>query len=194
MTVQDQPSEDDGNLEEVGRQADDAELHKEVLEEALREKEQFRTMAQRSQADLENYKRRSAEEIAEVRRNATSQLLLKTLLVVDDLERAMSHIPDDAVAPGWLEGLQLVMRSVETLFESEGVNKIEAADQPFDPREAEAVHYQETTEAEEGHVISVVREGYKHRDKILRAAQVIVAKAPERQSESEPIEEESQNA
>ena len=151
-------------------------------------------MAQRSQADLENYKRRSAEEIAEVRRNATSQLLLKTLLVVDDLERAMSHIPDDAVAPGWLEGLQLVMRSVETLFESEGVNKIEAAGQPFDPREAERSTIRNDRSWKKGTSYQCVREGYKHRDKILRAAQVIVAKAPERQSESEPIEEESQNA
>lgn len=188
MTVQDQPHEGDGDIGETKQQIDEAELQKEVLEEALREKEQFRMMAQRSQADLENYKKRASEEIAEVRRVATSQLLQRLLAVVDDLERAVAHIPDDAVAPGWLEGLQLVMRSVENLLESEGVKKIETTGLPFDPRESEAVQYQESTEAEEGHVISVVREGYMHHDKVLRAAQVIVAKAPERQSESELTE------
>ncbi len=74
------------------------------LEEALREKDQFRAMAQRAQADLINYRRRVEDEREELRRSANTGLILRILTVVDDLERALALVPDDAVSPGWLEG------------------------------------------------------------------------------------------
>ena len=174
------------------QEANESTLLREQMEEALREKEQFRAMAQRAQADLLNYKRRAAEEMKELRRSANSHLLLKMLSIVDDLERALALIPDDSVAPGWLEGLHLVQRNVGNILGSEGVSKIEALGQPFEPWELEAVQYRETTDAEEGDVIGVLRDGYKHGDKVLRAAQVIVAKKPEPQVQSETTEEETQ--
>ena len=161
----------------------------EHLEEALREKDQFRLIAQRAQADLINYKRRSAEEMDELRRAANSRLLTRVLSVVDDLDRALSHIPEDAVTPGWFDGLLLVQRNLNNLLESESVTKIEALGQPFGPWEFEAVQYEETTEVEDGHVTRVVREGYRLRDRVLRAAQVIVAKRPEPEQQSETTEE-----
>jgi molecular chaperone GrpE len=150
----------------------------EQLDEALKEEGQFRAMAQRAQADLVNYKKRVAEEIQETRRSATTGVLLRTLSVVDDLERALSLIPDEAVAPGWREGLDLVLKNLNALLEAEGVKRIDAVGQPFDPRESEAVMHEETADVEEGAVVRVFREGYKHRDRVLRAAQVVVAKAP----------------
>ena len=168
-------------------------LLKEQLEEALREKDQFRTMAQRAQADLINYKNRALEEMEELRRSTNSRLLLKTLTVVDDLERALSLIPPDAVAPGWLDGLDLVLRNINQILDSEGVSKIEALGRDFEPRELEAVQYEETDDAEEGKVVQVIRDGYKYHDKVLRAAQVIVAKKPEEpEVQPEKTEEEAQ--
>ena len=162
----------------------------EQLDEALREKDQFRKMAQRSLADLINYKRRAADEMDQLRRSSTSSLLLRMLSFVDDLERAISMVPEDAVAPGWLEGLLLVHRNVINTLDSEGVSKIEALGRPFEPWELEAVSYQETAEAEDGKVIEVLREGYRHYDKVLRAAQVVVAKRPQQQVQSETTHEE----
>ena len=170
-------SEDDASAVENGLQ--------EQLDEALKEKGQFRAMAQRAQADLVNYKKRVAEEIQETRRSATTGVLLRTLSVVDDLERALSLIPEEAVAPGWREGLDLVLKNLATVLESEGVKKIEALGLSFDPREFEAVMHEETAEVDEGAVVRVVREGYKHRDRVLRAAQVVVAKAPPQESAAE---------
>lgn len=72
----------------------------------------------------------------------------------------------------------LVKRNLDNLLESEGVSKIEAAGKDFDPWEHEAVHYMETQEAEDGTIMQVFREGYRLHDKVLRASQVIVAKAP----------------
>ena len=163
----------------------------EQLEEALREKDQFRTMAQRAQADLANYKKRVTEEMEELHRAANSRLLLRILSVVDDLERALVMVPEEAVAPGWLEGLQLVLRNINNLLDSEGVSKMEAVGLPFEPRDLEAVQFRETPDAEEGSVIEVVRDGYKHHDKVLRAAQVVVAKKPGPQNQPETAEEEA---
>ena len=183
-----EPEEEEQEAQEI----DEVTLLKEQLEEALREKEQFRSMAQRAQADLMNYRRRSAEEMEELGRSASSQWLLKILSILDDLERALAHIPEDAVAPGWLDGLLLVQRNINSILESEGVSKIEAADKPFEPWEFEAVHYEETQEAEDGRVIEVLREGYKVHDRVLRPAQVVVAKQPEPQDKIETTEEEDQ--
>ena len=148
------------------------------LEEALREKDQFRRLAQRSQADLVNYRRRAAAEIEEVRRRASADVLLKVIGVVDDMQRALGMVPEEAVAPGWLEGLNLVMRKMEGVLETSGVRKIEALGKAFEPWHLEAVHYVETAECEPGVVTEVFREGYMLDDVVLRAAQVVVSKEP----------------
>lgn len=172
-------------------QADEMTLVREELEEALREKDQFRTMAQRAQADLINFKRRAAQEQEEVRRSATSHLILGVLSIVDDLDRAVALVPEDAVAEGWVDGLKLIQRNVGHLLDSVGVSKMEAQGKPFEPREHEAVAYVETTDGDEGMVESVIREGYMLRDRVLRAAQVVVSKSPERKNDSDDTEEEA---
>ena len=181
-----------------GEEAEQGPLEDDVLEEespsledqlaeALREKDQFKLMALRARADLENYRKRAGEEREEARRSANTAILLRILSVMDDFERAMALVPDDAVAPGWLEGLQLVHKGMSALLESEGVSRIEAAGSTFDPHESEAVLYQESTSASDGEVISVVREGYMQRDRVLRPAQVVVAKRVEEHSEESEV-------
>ena len=150
-----------------------------VLEEAIREKDQFRALAQRAQADLENYRKRAADEREELRKFGQSQVILKVLAVADDFGRALQMVPEDAVAPGWREGLDLVRRGIDHLLETEGVTPIEASGRPFEPAEHEAVFFEETGEIEPGRVMSVIRNGYRHNGRVLRAAQVTVSKSPE---------------
>ena len=185
--AQDAPAPDE-DASQAG--TDDDALLKEQFEEALRERDQFRAMAQRDRAELINYRKRTTDEMRESRSNATAEVLLKSLTVLDDLERALAMIPDDAVAPGWRDGLELVLRNLHGLLESEGISKIEAVGRPFDPWECEAVMHEETSEAEEGEIVRVMRDGYRRRDKVLRAAQVVVAKRP--QTKDETDEEDSE--
>ena len=159
------------------------------LEEALREKDQFRRLAQRAQADLVNYRRRAAEEVEEVRRRTSADVLLKVIGVVDDMQRALDMVPEEAVAPGWLEGLQLVMRKMEVVLETSGVQKIEALGQLFEPWQLEAVNYVETADHEPGVVTEVFREGYMLNDMVLRAAQVVVAREPVPEPQVDEAEE-----
>lgn len=175
---EDSPASDNGD--ELLRQAlSEIEPLPDPMDDMERERNQYKALAQRSQADLVNYRRRVDEERQELQRNANANLLTKFLGVVDDFERAIEMLPDDAASAGWREGLMLVKRNLENVLESEGVSKIEAEGKPFDPWEHEAVHYIESTENEDGAIIQVFRDGYRLHDRVLRASQVIVAKAPD---------------
>ena len=149
------------------------------LDEAEREKDQFRSMALRYRADLENYKKRATQEMADTRERANSQLLLKLVGVADDFSRAVNYLPEDAVDPSWYEGVQLVQRSLENMLHSEGVSRIEATiGQPFDVSQHEAVFFEPTNDVSEGAVARVIRDGYRLHSRVLRAAQVSVAQPP----------------
>ena len=147
----------------------------EELEEVNRERGQFKEMALRAQADLENYKRRVEEERGENQRFVAARLLLKLLPTLDDLQRALEYTPANAEEETWLEGIRLIERGLVGLLKSEGVTPTEAEGQPFDPWEHEAVFSVDGEDHEPGTVINVVRKGYKHNGKVLRPAQVSVA-------------------
>ena len=181
------PQTDD---ESYQAKAEVAEIDSE-LDELIRQKEQLTLIAQRAQADLINYRKRATEEINEAKRSVNTSLLLKIFSALDDFQRAIDLVPDEAVAPGWLEGIHLVYKKIETMIDSEGVSKIEAVGKIFNPRECEAVVYEESSSAAEGEVTKVFREGYKQRDRIIRPAQVVVAKKI--QQEQEPDESEESN-
>ena len=159
----------------AGDEVDDLQAR---LEEAEREREQFKGIAARAQADLVNYRRRAEEEKEEIQRSAKSALLTKMLSTIDDLDRAIAMIPTDESA-GWGEGIELVRRNVTNMLDTEGVTKVESLGRPYDPTYAEALLFRETEDGEEGTVVEVFREGYMYKDRVLRAAQVVVAKRPE---------------
>ena len=187
MTEEQQPEELKSLAEQMDEEQDELTRLQAELDEATREREQYKNMAQRSQADLVNYRRRAAEELADAKERANSQLLLRMLSVADDLSRTLDHVAEDSVAPGWLEGLLLVQRNLLSVLEAEGLTKIETAiGQPFDATEHEAVFFEPGSEREEDTVVQVVRVGYRLRDHVLRAAQVSVARPAEPEPEAEP--------
>ena len=171
-------SEHEDDAEEVPEQGGEDDDLQARLEEAEREREQFKGIAARAQADLVNYRRRAEEEKEEIQRSAKSALLMKMLSTVDDLDRAIAMIPSDESA-GWGEGIQLVRRNVVNMLDTEGVTKVESLGKPYDPAYAEALLFRETEDGDEGTVVEVFREGYMYKDRVLRAAQVVVARRPE---------------
>ena len=184
MTEEQKPEDLKSLEKQMAEEPDELTQLRAQLEEALREKDQYKNMAQRAQADLVNYRRRAAQELSEARENTNAQLLLKLISVADDFNRAFNMIPEDAVAPGWYDGLELVHRNLQRQMESEGLIKIETAiGQPFDVHEHEAVFSETDSDNEEGSVVRVIRDGYKLHQRVLRAAQVSVSKAAEQEPE-----------
>ncbi len=149
------------------------------VEESNREKSQFREMLQRSQADFINYRRRNEEEREEQQKYANSRLILKLLPALDDLNQAIDYASREGAEPSWLEGIKLVHRKFHSLLESENVVKIQAEGKEFDPFEHEAMAFRESTDHQEGRVLTVVRAGYKLHGRVIRPAQVMLAKKPE---------------
>jgi molecular chaperone GrpE len=118
------------------------------------------------------------EERATLAREANVSFLLRLLPVLDDFERALANASPTELQSSWGQGVQLVERNLRGVLGAEDVQRIDAAGAEFDPREHEALGSQPTTEVAEGHVLHVVRPGYRKGDRVIRPAQVIVAARP----------------
>ena len=149
------------------------------LEEAGREREQLTNALQRAQADFVNYRRRVEDEREDQLKYSNGRLLSKLLPVLDEFNLAIGQAPGSKTPEPWLKGVNLIYRKLHSIIESEGVAPIEAEGKSFNPVEHEALAQQESSEHEEGWVMAVVRDGYKLYERVLRPAQVIVAKRSE---------------
>ena len=146
----------------------------------------YKSLAQRAQADLVNYRNRATQEIEETKRVVQFGLLSRFISVVDDLERAMENLPEDSQNE-WSEGVALVLRNLEKILELEGVVQIESMGKPFDPKEHEALLYEENTENEDGVIINVIQQGYRLNERIIRPARVIVSKFIEEENQEDDM-------
>jgi molecular chaperone GrpE len=145
-------------------------------ERAEREATENRTAWQRSAADFSNYRRRTEQQREEELGLANEGLLLKLLAVVDDLDRAVAHVPPELLGSPWVEGINAIDRKLRSLLDSEGVTPIDVVGGPFDPRLHEAVMHEETADVPDEHVTRELQRGYRVRDRVLRPALVAVAK------------------
>jgi molecular chaperone GrpE len=132
---------------------------------------------QRSAADFANFKRRTEEERATVGQFSNAILINKLLAVLDDFDRALESVPDDARDP-WIEGVRLVERKLRSVLETEGVTAIEAVGQPFDPNLHEAVVHEPTADHPDNEVIGELQRGYRLHDRVIRPSLVRVANNP----------------
>ena len=105
---------------------------------------------------------------------------------MDDLERAMENLPEESQNE-WSEGIALVLRNLEKILELEGVVQIESLGKPFDPKEHEALLYEENTEIEDGQIVSVIQQGYRLNERIIRPARVTVSKFIEKESQEDDL-------
>jgi molecular chaperone GrpE len=173
---------EDGEVieEEVG-QAEDIETLQQVIAEEKEKAERYLANWQRSQADFDNYKKRSEQEKREFLEFANSALISNLLTVLDDLERAFASVPAELAESNWTEGIELIYNKFKTVLESQGLTEIEAKGEPFDPRLHEAVMQQA---GKEGMVVGEVQKGYKFREKVIRPSLVVVGRGRKRREQT----------
>ena len=170
MTMQEERQEEQPQPREDGAPAPE-----DALARAERERDEMKAVAQRAQADLVNYKRRTEEERWALARSASRVVIGKLLPIVDDLRRAVDALPPNA-PDEWAVGARLIHQNALALLESEGVTPYEPAPgDPFDPARQEAVASRPSAEHPAGAVIETVSPGYSGADRVLRAAQVVVS-------------------
>jgi molecular chaperone GrpE len=161
---------------------DELENLRSEMAEITQKADEYLRLAQRTQADFINYRRRIEEERAAQTREANVAFIQRLLPILDDFERAMANAAPEDLDSNWGKGMLLVERNFRGLLAAEDVVRMEAEGAAFDPREHDAVARQPSEDVPEGHVLHVIRAGYRKGDRVIRPAQVVVASGPADQS------------
>jgi molecular chaperone GrpE len=146
-----------------------------------RELAQMEDRYKRALADLDNYRKRSARETERRIAESKEAQLREWLEAVDSVERALLMELDNPV----FEGLRRVLEQMEAILARQGVRRIGAVGERFDPEHHEAVGVRYTDQEPDRTVVDVARSGYALGDRVLRPAEVIVSRAEQDRAESE---------
>jgi molecular chaperone GrpE len=165
--------------------AETAEAAPEVAEhDALKaELEEARNQTLYVQAEMQNLRRRTEKEVADARSYATTGFARDMLSVADNLQRALAALPSDLRTDERLKplvtGIEMTAKELDTVFQRNGIVRVEAVGQPLDPNKHQAIMEMESADAAPGTVIHEMQTGWMIKDRLLRPAMVGVAKAPE---------------
>ena len=128
-------------------------------------------------ADFDNYRKQMEKQLASKDESIKAELLLKFLNIRDDYIRALSMAKqsksDKEVV---IEGLEGILKNIDSLLTSEGVREIEAIGTPFDPNVHDAIAYSERNDLAENTVTAEIRKGYMLNDRVLRPSLVEISK------------------
>jgi len=156
-----------------------AEAQVETVEELRRQVEEKQDRLLRALAEVENIKRRTQREREEYIRYANESLLRDVVPVLDNLDRALEAARGTGEVSGVVGGVELIQRELVKVLERAGVTRYSALGQPFDPTRHEAIARVVRTDAKPGTVIGETLPGYQLHNRVLRAALVSVAAAPD---------------
>jgi len=158
-----------------------------ALEAALEEVAKYRDAALRAEAEMQNMQRRTARDVENAHKFGIEKFLQNLLPVADSLEKAIesaeqasSGDAENAIA----EGVRLCHKLLIDVMARENVEVIDPIGEPFDPNEHQAMSMVENPNMEPNSVFAVVQKGYKLNGRLVRAAMVMVTKAPAAAAES----------
>jgi len=154
-----------------------------TLEEERKRNEEYLTSLRYLQADFENYRKRVDREIRELEEFSTLGLVRKLIPVLDDLDLAVATA-GKAADKGILEGVKMVQKNLNSALESEGLHRIKAVGEPFNPSSHEAVDKVQGKDSSDK-VIEEMRKGYTFKGKVLRPSAVKVELAARKEAEKE---------
>jgi len=132
----------------------------------------------RAKAEVDNIRRRAAQDVEKARKFALEKFAAELLPVVDNLERAIASInKEDEAQKSISEGVELTLQSFLSGVEKFGVKAIDPQDQPFNPELHQAMSMQEVPGVAPNTVIAVMQKGYELNGRLIRPAMVMVSKA-----------------
>jgi molecular chaperone GrpE len=134
------------------------------IDEVIKERDEFKDIALRVQADFENYRKRAAVQLTDEVDRSTGRIVEAMLPVLDACEAAVAH---------GVEGVENIWSSLLGTLQKSGLEALDLQGQPFDPAQAEAVLHEEG-DGGEAVVVEVLRTGYRWKGRVLRAAMVKV--------------------
>ncbi|MFT5757450.1 MAG: molecular chaperone GrpE [Alteromonadaceae bacterium] len=132
----------------------------------------------RAKAEVDNVRRRSAQDVEKARKFALEKFSGEMLVSVDNLERALQNVDkEDESNKSFVEGVELTLQGLIASLEKFGVKGVDPQDQPFNPEFHQAMSMQEVEGVAPNTVIAVMQKGYELNGRLLRPAMVMVSKA-----------------
>ncbi len=140
--------------------------------------DRFRDLALRSQADFENYRKRTARDKDDAIKYANSSLLERLLPIVDNFELGLAAAKAEGENSAIYSGMSLVSKQLSDFLSDNGLLPIDAVGKKFDPNLHEAIAHEPSNSVPEETVIRQTRRGYKFKDRLLRPSSVVVSSGP----------------
>ena len=159
-------------LEEVVLKNEEIEKLKEDLEKQESETQEYISLAQRLQADFENFKKITEKQNKDIIKFANENIIKEFLDCYEDFGRALNVENDENLR----EGIELTYNNFKDILTKEGVEEIPAKGEKFDLNKHEALMVQSSEDVENGYVIEELMKGYMYKDKVLKYSKVIVCK------------------
>jgi molecular chaperone GrpE len=156
---------------------------RERLQAVEAERDQFRTLAQQTRADFENYQKRLQRDLAQERRYAELPLARDLIPALDNLDRATTAAQKANETGPLVQGVAMVKAQLLDIFRRHGITPMDALGKPFDPNLHQAVMQQPSAEHPPGTVVQITEQGFLMHDRVVRPAQVIVSVAAENKKE-----------
>jgi molecular chaperone GrpE len=151
--------------------------HEELLErtrELQKESEKNYDLYLRSQAEMDNLKKRAKKEKEDYLKFAKESLIKDMLPVLDNLEKALSHSKHENTVHALKEGIHLTLKGLKDTLAKSGLQEIKALGEPFDPCFHEAVSEMDDPKAKPGVVLTELQKGYTLNTRLIRPAMVVV--------------------
>ena len=162
QTATDQETDNEAATEAVNEQA--------AAEKLSAELEDLNQKFLRVAADFENYKRRTNLEREDLLQYSNAKLIGELLPVIDNFALGLKNTSDSSEVQNFLKGMEMIYTQLMAILEKEGLRKIAALGEAFDPNKHEAVMQVPDDSVDEDTVIEELRAGYQFKDKILRPA------------------------
>tara|TARA_R110002073_G_scaffold12375_1_gene54898 strand:- start:344 stop:955 length:612 start_codon:yes stop_codon:yes gene_type:complete len=149
-----------------------------ALEAALDEAQRAKDDLLRVQAEMQNLRRRTEQDIEKAHKYGQEKFSIELLAVMDNLERSLeaSSNSEDETIKAIYEGVKLTLKSLADSFTKFNIEQIDPLGEPFDPQLHQAMSIQENAEAEPNTVIAVMQKGYTLHGRVMRPAMVMVSK------------------
>lgn len=185
-------SHSDSNGKSLGSDlgSDNATASEEVSTETLQKNlDTLKTEQLYLRAEFDNYRKQMIKERSDLLKFGAERLIVALLDVIDNFERALhSEVKEDNVE-SFRKGVELTAAELKDVLERFGVRSLPAEGQPFDPSLHEALSSEETDRLPPGHITQVFRQAYKLHDRLIRPAQVVVAKEVSQNANKSPNNE-----
>jgi molecular chaperone GrpE len=171
-------NDSDNPQAEAAPNADAPEANLDPIAALQAEVDRWKDLAYRSQAELDNYRKRAAREAQEARAYANADLLRSLLPIMDNFEMGLEAARAESEKSMIFMGMSMVQRQIQDFLREMGVQEIETQGKAFDPNAHEAVAQEASDLVGEGTVLRVTRRGFRIKDRLLRPASVIVSSGP----------------